>query len=164
MVETIVVIPVFILFFVGLMYFRQLYKHQLVVMRLARVAAVAYGMSGCNGSPTDNIAEDLVARGVSVGGTELGSGSTHIGSSSATNPNVGQISGSPVASALEDKGMDKDGIASVALTSKASAGSPLYSTVFQSSVTSTAYMSCGEAHAPGDPLDAFKYVKDLFKL
>jgi hypothetical protein len=162
MVETLVVIPVFILFFVGMMYFRQLYQHQLIVMRLARVAAVAYGMSGCNGSPTDNVAEDLAVHDVSVGDTGTIFGSTHIGSNGATNPKVGQHSGSPVANALADKGMDKDGMASVTLSSKASARSPL-TTMLKSSVTSSAYMSCGEAHMQGDTTDAFKFVKDLFK-
>ena len=70
MVESIVVIPVFILFFVGMMYFRKLYQNQLYVMRLARTAAVSYGMNGCNGSPTAAIDEEIAAGGISLGSLE----------------------------------------------------------------------------------------------
>lgn len=161
MVEAIVVIPVFIALFVGMMYFRQLYKHQLVVMRLARAAAVTYAMTGCNGSPTEAIDQDIVASGAAVADVGITPGSTHVGSSGTTNPTVGS-GGTPVGSALSDKGMDKDGVASVSLSARASAGSPLYSLVFRSTVTSSAYMSCGEVPMRGDATDALKYVKDLF--
>ena len=47
MVEAIVVISVFILFFVGMVYFESLYHEQLRALQLARAAAVAYAMDAC---------------------------------------------------------------------------------------------------------------------
>jgi hypothetical protein len=162
MVEAIVVMPVLILVFVGMSYFHHLYKKQLLVMRLARVAAVAYGMSGCNGSPTENVAPDFVANGIDVGASGTSPGSTHVGSIGGAAPAVG--SGNAVGSALDSKGMDKDAVASVRLSSAAAAGDPVYAAVLRSSITSTAYMSCGEVPMQGDVGDALKFVKGLFTL
>lgn len=164
MVESIVVIPIFILFFVGMMYFRKMYQNQLAVMRLARIAAVSYGMNGCNGSPTAAIDEDIAAGGISVGSVDTLLGSTHIGSTSGSDPKTGQKSGNPVGAALGAKGMDGDKIATASLSSSASAGSPLYAMIFRSTVTSTSYLSCGEPHKAGDVTDVLVYVKDLFSL
>jgi len=60
MVEAICVISVFILFFLGMVYFESLYRKSLRVYQLARAAAVADAMGGClNPDPLAAIQQDL---------------------------------------------------------------------------------------------------------
>jgi hypothetical protein len=161
MLEAIIVISVFILFFVGMIYFRKLYQEQLTIMRLSRAAAVGYAMNGCNGTPTENISKDLLGTSIVVDATGDPSGSTHVGSTGGTNPKVGKKGGNPVGGALGGTGLDGDKIASDTLSTTASAGSP-ESALFKATVRSTSFMTCGEPHKAGDASDMLTYVKDLF--
>jgi hypothetical protein len=161
MLEAIIVISVFILFFVGMIYFRKLYQEQLTVMRLSRAAAVGYAMNGCNGSPTENISKDLTGSTIVVETTGTPSGTTHVGSTGSTNPKVGKSSGNPVGGALGGTGLDGDKIATDTLSTTAAAGSP-ESALFKATVKSTSFMTCGEPHKAGDASDMLSYVKDLF--
>jgi hypothetical protein len=165
MVEAIVVISIFILFFLGMVYFRSMYQQKLRVMRLSRTAAVGFALSGCTGSPTQNLTtQDL--NGVTSGSSGTINGTAaNVGGSPGANPSVGQNSKNPVGGALSDQGMMGDKIAALSL-SAAAAGtskSTFGSTVgFQSNVTSTSYMSCGEPHKAGDFSGAISYAESMF--
>ena len=49
LVEAVAVIPVFILFAVGMIYMHRLYNHKLTVQSSARSHTMAYALGGCNG-------------------------------------------------------------------------------------------------------------------
>jgi hypothetical protein len=163
MLEAIIVISVFILFLVGMIYFRHLYEQQLAVMRLSRAAAVSYAMNGCNGGPTDSIQKDLVGTTIVVESTGTPSGTTHIGSNPSTNPKVGKSSGTPVSSALGHTGLDEDKIANDTLSTTAAAGSP-ETAMFKATVKSTSYMTCGEQRKDGNAEDLLSDIAGLFGL
>jgi Flp pilus assembly protein TadG len=93
MVEAVVVISVFILFFLGMVYFRSMYQQKLRMMRLARAAAVGYALNGCNGSPTQNITQDLGNGSDNSSGTSQGG--ANVSGAPGANPSVGQNSGTP---------------------------------------------------------------------
>ena len=62
MIEALVVISFFVLCFLGVGYFRQLYVQKLHVQRLARASALAHAMSACASDPQGPIARDTGAR------------------------------------------------------------------------------------------------------
>lgn len=58
-VESIVVISIFTLCFLGVLYFRALYVAKMQVQRLARTSAMAHAMSACKGDPRTGLEQDL---------------------------------------------------------------------------------------------------------
>jgi hypothetical protein len=168
MVEAIVVISVFILFFMGMAYFRGVYQQKLRVTRLARAAAVGYALNGCTGDPLALVTPDLA--GASNGGQSGKGSGTATGPSGASgsDPSVGQNAGNPVGSALGDQGMTGDPIAVLNMTAPSSGmntPTPLaVSLGFKASVTANSYMSCGEVPQPGTAAGAWNYAEKLFGL
>jgi hypothetical protein len=166
MVEALVVISVFILFFLGMVYFRSMYQQKLRVMRLSRAAAVGFSLNGCNGSPTQNLTpQDL--SGISDSNSQTTStGTANVGGSPGADPSVGQKAGNPVGGALSDQGMMGDKIAALNLAASASGTSkpsPWAKTLgFKANVSSTSYMSCGEPHKAGDFSGLIDYATKLF--
>lgn len=51
-VEAIVVVSVFVICFMGVIYFRTLFVEKLRVQRVARAAALSHAMAACKGAPT----------------------------------------------------------------------------------------------------------------
>jgi len=61
-VEALIVISVFVLFFMAMVYFRDFYRKQIHVGRLARASAIAYSMGACEAKdPTAWVSRDLEA-------------------------------------------------------------------------------------------------------
>jgi len=58
-VESIIVISVFTLCFLGVLYFRELYLAKMQVQRLARTSAMAHAMSACRADPRAGLEQDL---------------------------------------------------------------------------------------------------------
>lgn len=58
-VEALIVISVFILFLLGIIYFRELYVGQMRLQRLARAAAVAHSMGACDSDVRSTLKYDL---------------------------------------------------------------------------------------------------------
>jgi hypothetical protein len=165
MVEAIVVISIFILFFLGMVYFRSMYQQKLRVMRLTRAAAVGFSLSGCSGQPTQNLTpQDL--SGVTDSSQTTTGGAADPGGAPGANPSVGQKAGSPVGNALSDQGMMGDKIAAMNLAAPASGTSqpsPMAKTLgFRANVSSISYMSCGEPHKAGDFSGLIGYATSLF--
>jgi hypothetical protein len=161
MVEAVCVISVFVIFFIGIAYFRMLYQERLMVQRLARAAAVAYAMNACpDGQALSAIQPDLGRA------SDNESGSTPDQTSSAMQPNaqVGNSSsaGDPVGSAL-------DKIAGISLQAMASndmkkhaAAVPGQREWFSHTVYSNSFMTCGDVQKSGDIAGALSYVQHAF--
>ncbi len=161
MIEAVVVISIFILFFLGMTYFRSMYQNKLHVQRLARAAAVAYALDACQGDPLGAIKADLGTATDNGSGQQQGGANTS-GMTSQSTP-VGN--GDPSAKALGDEGVVGDPIAGINVQAPASGTSkpsPWASEIgFRATVSSNAYMSCGEKQEDGDVGGAFKYIKGL---
>jgi hypothetical protein len=165
MLEAIIVIMVFIVFLIGMIYFRVLFTHKLASMRLSRVAAVSYGMIGCSGSQTNAITPDLTldtfAAATPIPAT---AGSVDVTLIPGAGPSFGQIPGSPVQTAAGTfQDQFADNITGMGISSTAAAGTT-GNTWFSSTVNGNSYMSCGESPQAGSINDIIPYVKSLFKL
>jgi Flp pilus assembly protein TadG len=162
MIEAIFVISVFILFFLGMVYFRSMYQQKLRMTRLARAAAVGYALDGCSGSnPLAQVQADLGnATNTGQAGAQQGSG----GGISSGNPQVG--SGNPVQGAQSSKGTFGDPITEMQMSGPAAGttqSSPVAPKIgFKATVATTSFMSCGQAPEAGSVSGALQYVKGLF--
>ena len=161
MIEAIFCISVFILFFLGMVYFRSMYQQKLRMERLGRAAAVAYALEGCSGSnPLAQIQADLGnATNTGQPGEQQGTGAGIGG-----NPSVG--SGSPLSGAQQSKGTFGDPVTEISMSGPASATTqngvfgPKFG--FTANVGTTSFMSCGQAPEAGSVSGALQYVKGLF--
>ena len=88
MVESLVVISIMILFFLGMVYFSALYQQKLRVMALARAATVAYGMNGCTGNELGYIQNEMGGTNPNPSGPQAG-------------PPLALLAGNPVPSRLK---------------------------------------------------------------
>jgi len=168
MVEAVFVISVFILFFLGLVYFRSMYEQKLRVARLARSAAVEYALAGCTGDPMASINADL--------GTAQNNGSSQQQGNAASSmsgmtpsPSIGNANGSGggVGQALGNSGMVGDPVAGIKVSAPA-AGTTQSSTFgqrfgFRANVGSDSYMSCGDPMRDGDVKGALAFIKGMFQ-
>ena len=172
MVEAVCVIPVFVLFFLGMTYFRQTYQEKLRLMRLARAAASAYALNGCEGDPIASIRQDLGdASDTGRSGQTRGSQAGPIGTAgSSGDPSVSgnQSSGNPVSSALGSSGMIGDPIAAVSLEGSATVATQSSAWAqragFHSTLSTSSYVSCGDVPKSGTAAGAWSYAEELFKL
>jgi hypothetical protein len=168
MVEAICVISVFILFFLGMAYFRSMYQQKLRITRLARAAAVGYALGGCQGDPLALVQSDLgSASNGGQSGQSQGTGQGPAGQAgSSANPSVGQNTGTPISSALGSSGMTGDPIAVINLQGPSSAStqsSPWAGKIgFSATVSTNTYMSCGDVAQAGTAAGAWNYAKSLF--
>jgi hypothetical protein len=169
MVEAVFIISIFVTFFFGMNYFRSLYHQKLRVMQLGRAGVVAYAMDACptNVNALAQIQPDL---GTAQDSTQNASGKT-AGTSpgstvSAPSTQVGQHTQSdPVSGAMSDSGFGGDPIAAINLQAPATAlgKSDMFTTIgFQSTVHTTAAMSCNDKQQDGDIGGALHYVSGLF--
>jgi hypothetical protein len=168
MVEAICVISIFILFFLGMVYFRSMYQQKLRVSRLARAAAVGFALNGCKGDPLALVNQDLgSATNTGTSGAAAGTATGPAGAPSS-NPSVGQNAGNPVGSALGDQGMTGDPIAVINMQAPAGATTqpaPWAAKVgFSATVTNNSYMSCGDVAQPGTAAGAWNYASSLFSV
>lgn len=62
LVEAVTVISFFIVCFLGIIYFKDLYTAKLHAQRLARASAIAHAMGACRGSATAGIEDDLPSK------------------------------------------------------------------------------------------------------
>ena len=161
MVESIIVISVFILFFVGMVYFKSLYTQKLRVQRLARAAAVAHAMGACEGNALDRIKNDM-----QQSATGTGSGK-QAGDAKITTPTAGDKAGAPLGKALDNQGVVGDPIAGVFIQGNAAGNSRQNAWSapkgFAAKVGSNAYMSCGDDQHDGNPAGFLDFVKGEFK-
>lgn len=180
MVEAVIVVSVFILFFLGLSFFRRMYEQKFKVAQLSRTAAVAYALSGCpkDGDALAQIKPDLGSTTNNQSGQSNGSavpiGAGGQGSSNPTLPGSNKgASQSPVGSLMGDQGVAGDPIAGISLKAGAQAGTN-DGTAFSgnkvflhTTVHADSYMSCGEQRQDGDKngnfsfSGGFKYAKEL---
>ncbi len=166
MVEAICVMSVFVIFFVGIAYFRMLYQEKLRVQRLARAAAVAYAMDACpDGQALSSIQPDLGRA------ADNQSGSAAQPSTSGMQPDtkVGNGGGDPVGSAMGSEGFALDKIAGISLKAVASNNMQTVSSAdparrgwFVHTVYSNSFMSCGDVQKDGDINGAIGYVQHAF--
>ncbi len=166
MVEAVFVIAIFILFFLGMAYFRSMYQQKLRIARLARAAAVGYALNGCQGDPLALVSQDLGS--AQNGGQSGQTPGTAPGPYPApsSNPTVGQNPGNPVGSALGNQGMVGDPIAVINMQAPAGASTqptPLAAKVgFNATLTQNSYMSCGDVAQPGTAAGVWNYASSLF--
>jgi hypothetical protein len=119
-------------------------------------------MAACNGDPMASIQADLGTASNNNSGQQQGSAGS---SGLSPNPSVGNSGSSganPVGSAMGDQGMTGDPIAGMTVKAPASGttkGSFGQVVGFKATVSSNAYMSCGENQQDGDVGGALKYIK-----
>ena len=177
MVEAVIVVSVFILFFLGLSFFRRMNEQKFKVAQLSRTAAVAYALSGCpkGGDALAQIKPDLGSATDNQSGQSTGS-STGIGGGSSDPTLPGSNKGSsqsPVGSLMGNQGVAGDPIAGISLKAGAQAGTN-DGTAFSgnkvflhTTVHADSYMSCGEQRQDGDKngnfsfSGGFQYAKEL---
>jgi hypothetical protein len=167
MVEALCVISVFIMFFLGMVYFSSLYHGKLRVQDLSRAAAVAYAMNACQPSnnPTAAIQQDL--NGTTSNPPPQGNGPPPNAGAGSSNSSVTTNKGSKsVSTLLGNKGfagfqVDALNVGQqVAATTQGGLFSPR--TGFQGNVASNSFVACGDKQGKGDFKDAFGFIKDLF--
>jgi hypothetical protein len=176
MVESVIVISTFILFFMGMVFFRSLYEQKLRVMRISRAASVAYAMGACQGDALASVKQDLAGTVDNNSGKQQGSADmskmTPTPNSGGQNGNGGSQSAGKM---LSGQGVVGDPIAGVSVQGNASASTMGYKHVagspvevptktgfFAQNVHSDSYMSCGEDQHKGDPGGFLDYVKGEF--
>ncbi len=142
-VEALVVISVFILFLLGILFFRELYLKKLSTMRLARAGAMAHAMAACKPDIGAILRDDIPA-------------SSKASRRSTTEPLLTERAKAPESKAdnIFDKMDDGSGgtplneVNDVGLSSSASATSkpsPFEAEIgFRGDVTSNSYVSCGD--------------------
>jgi hypothetical protein len=164
MVEAVFMISIFIMFFIGQVYFRSLYENKLHVQRLGRAAAVAFAMNACQGNdPLAPVKPDLgSAQNNGTTGSTQGNSS---GIQAQPTGSVGTGGGDPVGGAMQGSGFTGDPIAVFNLQAAAAgtAQQGLSTVGFQSTVHTTASMSCGDKQEGGNVSDAIQYVIGEFK-
>ena len=160
MVEAVIVIGVFLVFFSGMMYFESLYHQRLHVQQLARAAAVAYSMNACpdGNDPLQLLKPDLDG---ATGGSGTPSNSA---SPSATvplqqNKPVGK-GGDPLGNAMSSKGFALDKITDLSLNRPLRTGTRAFN--WQAKPTSDSFMSCGDKQEKGDPGGVWDFIKSSF--
>jgi hypothetical protein len=168
MVEAICVISIFILFFLGMVYFRSLYQQKLRISRLARTAAVGYALNGCQGDPLAMVSSDLGSASNGGGSGQQAGSAAGPSSAPGSNPSVGQNTGNPVGSALSSQGMVGDPIAVINMQAPAGATTqptPWAAKVgFSATLTQNSYMSCGDVPQAGTAAGAWSYASQLFSV
>ena len=163
MVEAVFMISIFILFFLGMVYFRSMYQQKLRVQRLARAAAVSYALAACNGNPLASIQADLGNASDNNSGQQQGN--ANLGGMTPNPSGVGSNGGgsaSPVASAMGNEGVVGDPIAGINVQAPAagtSTGQFGQQIGFKANVGSSAYMSCGENQEDGNVGGSLQYIK-----
>ncbi len=166
MVEAIVVICTFTLFFVAMVYFESLYHEQLRVQQLARAAAVAYAMNACadGTDPLGAVQADLR----SATGTGARQPSTAATVPVTSNQPIGQ-GGDPLGGAMQQGGFAGDKVTNITVSGKASGttqgpGALSARWGFRQNVVSNSYMSCGDPQKDGDPGGLWSFVSNSFPL
>ncbi len=159
MIEAVFVISIFILFFVGMLYFESLYHTKIRVQGLARAAAVAYAMDACkDANPLQTVQQDLHA--------STGHGDSPPPSSTATvpvgtpNKPVGNNGGDPLGSAMKSQGLAGDPTTDIGVNGTASGTTGKPGSGFHASVSSDSYLSCGDAQGDGSAGSAWSFVKN----
>jgi Flp pilus assembly protein TadG len=158
MVEAVFVLPIFICFFLGMLYFESLYHTKLRVMQLARAGAVSYAMDACTDTdPLQTIKKDLAgAKDGDANGNPSSKQQTEQGSIDTTNnAKVGNDGNKPVGQALQDQGFVGDPTSQINVTGVSQASMPR--TALDMSIASSSYMSCSDKQKAGD----FKGMVDL---
>jgi len=163
LVEALVVISVFILFFMGEVYFRSLYENKLHVQRLARAAAVAYAMDACqDNDPLASVRPDFGSNVQTTGTPSTTQGSASINAQPTGNVGSG---GNSVGNAMRKSGFAGDTIANISLQAKAGATARdgFKKKGWSTTVTTTSSMSCGDKQEKGDVKGAIDYIKGEFQ-
>jgi len=166
MVEAIVVISIFILFFLGMVYFESLYHEQLRVQQLARAGAFAYAMKACPDGEDATLAVQADLHNAS-GGSSPQTGNANVPVQSKKQ--VGNQGSDPLGGAMKMGGFALDKITDVKITGKAagttqSGGlfSPRWG--FRRDVVSDSYLSCGDPQKDGNAGGLFSLVKSAFPM
>ena len=178
MVEAVICVSVFILFFLGLSFFRRMYEQKFKVSQLSRAAAVAYALSGCpkGADALAQVKPDLGSAKDNESGSSTGN-NPGIGGNGSTDPSLpGSRSGSsqsPVGSLMGNQGVAGDPIAGISIQAGANAGTNSGSkfsanqVFFSTTVHANSFMSCGEQRQDGDKngnfsfSGGFQYAKEL---
>ncbi len=167
-VESLIVISTFILFFMGMVYFRSLYKQKIHVEQLSRAAAVSFAMGACHGNALDSVKQDMMPSGQATpnSGQQQGSADLSGITPTKTNPPVGgqngQGKGNAVGNMMNNQGVIGDPISGVTIQAQASSTSGGPKTGFHGQAQSSSYMSCGEDQHAGDPAGFLDYIKGEF--
>jgi hypothetical protein len=164
MVEAVFMISIFIMFFIGQVYFRSLYENKLHVQRLGRAAAIAYAMNACRGDDAlAPVRPDLgSAQPNGQAGSSQGNSS---GIQEQPSGSVGTGGGNPVGGAMSNGGFVGDPIA-VFNMQAAAAGTAQqgWATIgYKATVHTTASVSCGDQQRKGDPADAVQFIISEFQ-
>jgi hypothetical protein len=161
MIEAVIVISVFVLFFSGMVYFESLYHQRMHVQQLARAAAVAYAMNACpdGNDPLGLLRPDL-------DGATGGSGTPSSAAAPTATVPLSQGSkpigsgGDPLGNAMSSKGFALDKITDTSLNRPLTVGTRTYN--WQAKPTSHSFMSCGDKQEKGDAGGVWDYIKNSF--
>ena len=161
-VESIIVVAFFVLCFVGVVFFRELYVKKMHVQRLARASAMGHAMNACKSDIKAGLEDDLTK-------------DTDQAPASEPTPRKPTPVGNQDGKAKEalDKldetrgGGPLDDVTKITLTSTASASDRMDRTSrgqsFESQVTGTSFVTCGDPVAKGDIEQIFPRIGAVFE-
>jgi hypothetical protein len=164
-VEALIVIASFIMFFMGIVYFRDLYVKEIDVARLARASTIAYSMGACDPAtlPTAWVQSDLPKGAQSKGTPSQPNQAPHNGNTAAQGGKEADQAKS-ILGVLPGAGSDSSMLNPIThLGLSAQAQSSKQAKVgFKGVARSTSYVSCGDKIRQGEFDEVFGYVKDFF--
>jgi hypothetical protein len=149
MVESLVVISIMILFFLGMLFFEGLYTQKLHVMSMARSAAVAHAMNACQGDPVGYI-ESQISGTTSLSVPQPGGTIDFLGKSP---PQVGLSGVGPVSSWLDTLNYGVEQPTQIDVSGKVSASMKSQSgpgTTFSATPATISYALCGDKGSKGN--------------
>jgi hypothetical protein len=151
-VEAIIVITSFTLLFLGLVFFRDFYRKEMFLARLARASTLAYSMGGCQDNDPASWAKADLGK-----STNVKPGRTNDSQPTDSRPVTGSDKAKDIVNSLPGTGSDNsilNPVGSVALSSQVSdqTRQGLFSGTFgfTKPAHSTSFVSCGDKVRDGD--------------
>jgi hypothetical protein len=162
-VEAIIIISFFVLAFLALVFFRDLYLKKLLLGRVARASAIAYSMGGCTDNDPAGWAKADLGNGNNAG-TGLANQQQP---TRDPRPVTGSQEAQNIVSRLPGTGSDNsmlNPIGSVNLGGKVTTQSKAGGAAFKSDVTWSSHVTCGDKVRDGDFKEIVGVVTSQFKL
>jgi hypothetical protein len=156
MVESLVVISIMVLFFMGMVFFHSLYGQKLRALTLARSAAVAHAMNACADEPTSYIQGQLGG----AASTSVPLPGASFDPKAVSAPDVGLSHNSPVANWLATLNFTTEVTTEVDVTTHAGAQAQENMKVFgfQASPSTASFALCGDRESQGNYENVVKSI------
>jgi hypothetical protein len=159
LVESVVVISFFVLCFLGVLYFREVYLAKLRVQRLARASAMAHAMGACKGVAGAGLEKDLPPAPL-VAGEDPGTAEAF----DTNGDDTAQQGLAKIERASSGSPLNK--VTKITLTTSASAVTKANPQAkeegFKTDIASTSFVTCGDPVADGQYEEIVPHITSLF--